>query len=143
MMSPVNTTSASTVATRLLFGLLSITISGHGIAQDNGEVSFKNDVLPGLLNSCAACHRAEDSHGYLIIDEENTYQAIVNVNAYQLPSMKRIEPGKPEQNYLWLKSINEHHAAGGYGWNMPVMIGLYGPIKHTLHQWILEGAKNN
>ena len=115
-----------------------------GTATSSPEtVSFQKDVLPGLIDNCSVCHRAEDPHGYLVIDRKTTYQAIVNVNSYQLPSMKRVEPGKPEQSYLWLKSINTHHEAGGYGWNMPVMTGLYGPLKDRLYQWILEGAKNN
>ena len=127
-----------------LLARLAITLllaSGQALASE--EVSFSQDVLPGLVAQCAICHQRYDRHGYLVIDEENTYQAIVGVTSYQLPTMKRVEPGDPDRSYLWLKAINEHVEAGGKGWQMPVMIGVRGPLRDTLYQWILQGAKNN
>ena len=118
-----------------------IACNGHGFAAD--EVSFSQDVLPGLLEQCAICHQRYDRHGYLVIDEENTYQAIVGIPSYQLPSMKRIEPGDPDRSYLWLKATNQHAEAGGKGWQMPVMIGVRGPLRDTLFQWIAQGAQDN
>ena len=124
-----------------LSSILILLYSSFAAASE--EVSFSKDVLPGLVSQCAICHQSYDRHGYLVIDEENTYQAIVGVTSYQLPSMKRVEPGNPERSYLWLKATNQHVEAGGKGWQMPVMIGVRGPFRDTLYQWIVQGAKDN
>ncbi len=120
---------------------LSVLLAGHAYAAE--EISFSGDVLPGLIEQCSICHQRYDRHGYLVIDAENTYQAIVGIPSYQLPSMNRVEPGDPDRSYLWLKATNQHVEAGGKGWQMPVMIGVRGPLRDTLYQWIAQGAKNN
>ena len=107
------------------------------------EVSFERDVLPKLVKQCGYCHQSYDRHGYLVLDGENTYETLVNVPSYQLPSMLRVAPGEPEQSYLWRKSVGSHVEAGGKGWEMPVMIGVRGELKDQLFRWIAAGAKNN
>ena len=113
------------------------------VATDERAISFKDDVLPGLIFNCGYCHQSYDRHGFLVFDSADTYASLVNVPAYQLPSMMRIAPGRPEASYLWLKGTGQHVAAGGSGWEMPVMIGLRSPFKETLLQWIEQGAQNN
>lgn len=111
--------------------------------SESQEVSFANDILPEFEQQCSYCHRPYDRHGYLVLDHDSSYDAIVNVPSFQLPTMDRVEPGKPEESYLWRKGIGTHVEVGGKGWNMPVMIGLRGEFKEKLRLWIEQGAKNN
>lgn len=106
-------------------------------------VSFKGQVLPVLMDRCSVCHMREDSHGYLVIDEEYAYIALVNVPSFTLPKMKRVEPGDPQLSYFWLKITGEHLDAGGQGWAMPYMTKLNKKEKKLIYDWIAQGAKDN
>ena len=111
--------------------------------QVQAEVSFKGEVLPVLMKHCALCHQSGERYGYLTIDEETSYLGLVNIPAYSMPSMKRVEPGKPEQSYFWLKMTGEHLRIGGKGWPMPYMGSLKANEKQAIYDWIVQGAKNN
>ncbi len=124
-------------------GTIFLTLFISGISLASEEVSFKDDLLPHFVYECATCHQAYDPHGGLVIDEASTYVALVGVPSLQLPGMKRIEPGKPEQSYLYLKGINRHLQAGGSGWFMPLGTGMTPELADTLRRWIEQGAPNN
>lgn len=125
------------VGVLMLGGLLFSNIS---LAE---SVSFKDQVLPVLMDRCSVCHMREDSHGYLVIDEEYAYIALVNVPSFTLPQMKRVEPEHPERSYFWLKITGEHLDAGGQGWAMPYMTKLNKKEKKLIYDWIVQGAKDN
>jgi hypothetical protein len=107
------------------------------------EISFKQQVLPLLMKNCAVCHLKNERYGYLTIDEENSYNALVNVPSFTLPQMKRVDPGYPQKSYFWLKITGEHLRVGGKGWPMPYMSSLADKEKQAIYQWIKQGAKNN
>lgn len=115
--------------------------------DDHGElaevVSFKKDIEPQLIYHCGYCHQSYDHQGYLTMETGSTWQALVNIPSFELPTMKRIEPGKPEQSYLWLKGTNQHLEAGGRGWVMPLSRGLDPQFAKQLYAWIKAGAHNN
>lgn len=142
----------SAVARATLFALLLVAVGSlplTGQAADEAApdqvVSFKRDVLPRLMAECGICHQSADPHGLLVIDEENAYNQLVDVPSYELPSMKRVSPGDPQQSYLWLKVNYQYLAAGGKGWGMPILAGgIRDPeFKKAIHDWIEQGAKNN
>lgn len=119
------------------------TAKAASTAEVQGPVSYQRDILPQLIQDCSYCHQAYDPHGLLIIDELSSYDALVNMASVQLPTMKRIQPGSPEQSYLWLKGTNGHIQAGGSGWTMPLG-QLYSPeFKSLLYRWITQGAPRN
>ncbi len=125
---------------KLMIFLLGCITTSLSLAK---EVSFKQDILPVLMNRCAICHLKEDRHGYLVIDEENAYAGLVNIPSYTLPSMKRIEPGQPDKSYFWLKITDQHLAVGGKGWEMPYMSSLSDAEIQQIHDWIMNGAPDN
>lgn len=108
-----------------------------------GPVSYQRDILPQLLHDCSYCHQAYDPHGFLIIDERSSYDALVNMASVQLPGMKRIQPGKPEESYLWLKGTNRHIQAGGSGWTMPLGQLFTPEYEALMYRWIKQGAPRN
>jgi hypothetical protein len=107
-----------------------------------GEVSFKRDVLPLLVQRCGYCHMREDRHGYLTIDSELAYLSLVNVPAMSYPQMKRVEPGKPDKSFLIYKMTGEHTRLGAEGRAMPSW-PLPPEYIDLLRQWIKQGARDN
>ncbi len=122
----------------LLLGLL----LQPGFAQAENEISFREQVLPILMRECAYCHMREESYGYLVIEDENSWHNLTGVPAYELPSMKRVEPGDPDNSYVWLKLTRQHLEAGGSGWMMPFH-PLSKPDLGVIYSWIEQGARNN
>ncbi|MEM6929214.1 MAG: hypothetical protein AAF602_19905, partial [Myxococcota bacterium] len=63
------------------------------------------------------------------------------VPSNQLPSMNRIEPGDPDNSYIWRKISNTHIAAGGAGNRMPPSGGGLPLVTREIWEtWIFEGA---
>lgn len=112
-------------------------------SQTNQTVSFSQDILPLFMDRCAICHQAEDRHGYLVVDTDNTLAGMVNVPSYSVPALMRVKPGEPEQSYLWLKLTGKHYEVGGNGWRMPYMSRLSEPQLQAVYDWIDQGAKDN
>jgi hypothetical protein len=130
----------------ILFFALSLTSQGIASPESNAAsetVSFSQEVLPVLMDRCAICHQAEDRHGYLVVDLNNTLAGIVNVPSFSVPALMRVEPGNPEQSYLWLKLTGKHYEVGGSGWKMPYMSRLTKQQLQAIYDWIDQGAKDN
>jgi hypothetical protein len=70
-----------------------------------------------------------------------TYSNTVNVPSVEQPALDRIEPGSPEQSYLWRKVTRDPSVSGAF---MPIGAP---PLNQTqldlLRSWILAGAPNN
>lgn len=119
-----------------------------GSATDSGEtgdgstgepaLSFATDVLPILVASCD-CHTDGAPEG---LDMNDAYANLVDVASAQVPALDRIEPGQPDESYMWLKLNDAHVAAGGTGNPMPAPTGgLDGASLATIEAWILDGAE--
>jgi hypothetical protein len=106
------------------------------------EISFRQQVLPILMRECSYCHMREDNYGYLVIEGAQSWSNLVNVPASELPAMNRVEPGNPEQSYLWLKLSGKFIEAGGSGWAMPFN-PMLAADKAIVHDWIEQGALDN
>ena len=107
------------------------------------ELSFFADVAPILQATCAPnCH--EPGGEWPLIDMLNSpWFALVGVPSSQNPLMNYVEPGEPENSYLWHKISGTQIAAGGSGLTMPKEGALTDDEHDTIVLWIFQGALNN
>ncbi len=120
--------------TRVLFFLLGISLWGcddakceDGCPSDGGtettggmEVDFAADLQP-ILNANCLCHMGSEPDGEMSLHPDMAPETLIGVPARGLPSMNRIEPGDPDQSYLWHKLNGTHLMVGGDGIRMPPM----------------------
>jgi hypothetical protein len=133
---------------RLIVLVVSILAALNVAAQQElsavaAQVSYKKEVVPILMRHCAICHMKNEKYGYLTINEDSAYDALVGVPAYAMPNLSRVEPGAPEKSYLWLKLTGDYLKIGGKGWPMPPMSMLPTDKKNVILNWIKQGANNN
>lgn len=84
------------------------------------------------LNSCVECH----------LDWAKTYDGVVGATSSQV-DMMRVEPGFPNESYLFHKVSGTHESVGGSGVQMPSERTLLGEDDLSmLEDWILGGAPN-
>jgi hypothetical protein len=105
-------------------------------------VSFNEDVLPILNQYCVVCHLpgAEQADLRLYPD---AWSALVGTPSIQ-SELSRVEPGIPDQSYLYLKITGAQESVGGSGLQMPFQQGPLGPAQiETIRLWIEQGAKKN
>ena len=57
-----------------------------------------------------------------------------------VPSMPLIDPGDPENSYLWRKIDGTHIAAGGAGATMPRTGSIGKKKRDKIEAWILDNA---
>ena len=106
------------------------------------SVSFSEQVMPLLMRECSYCHMREDSYGYLVFEPDNTLGNLVNVPAFAYPQMMRVQPGSPDQSYLWKKLTGEHLQLGAEGWLMPYFRWPDNNLE-LVRSWIEQGALDN
>jgi len=114
-------------------------------------VSFATNVQPIFNRSCAppGCHVPPVPTGPVDLTAGTAYSQIVNVKSAQVPSLKRILPGNPDQSYIIRKIEGGPNIAGV---QMPQ--GCPGaPLNSAkcpsadeiaaIRQWVTECALNN
>ena len=100
----------------------------------DGPITFDDHIRPLLHNHC-------DCHHWMTYD--NLY------DAGGIPGMPYVQPGSPNDSYLWRKLMNTHLAApGGSGCAMPLDCSatptpLAPWALDAIEQWILTGAAEN
>lgn len=111
------------------------------------SLSFELDIQPILDEHCVAqCHEPDGEWGFLLDMSASAYTDIVGVPAPQHVTMNLIEPGDPDNSYLWHKINGTQAAAGGSGLMMPkARAGMQATVLtlgqfETIQQWILAGA---
>ena len=124
------------------FALLLLALAVIAFPGSAEPVSFSQDVLPILEKECGYCHMRGERYGYLVLDEANAYQALVNVSSFAMPDIRRVKPGDPDNSYLVMKLDGRYLAAGGEGWIMPFFRLRKSEIE-TITRWIAEGAADN
>ena len=124
--------------------------SGESAASDDSSessssggvsVDYETEIQP-IWNGSCTCHlmgaSGTMSAPFLTLNPGMSYAQLVDVPSEQAP-LDRIEPGSPEDSYLWLKMTNAH-ASVGSGARMP-QIGAIGDVQlQTIEAWILGGA---
>lgn len=86
---------------------------------------------------CTACHAGAAAPQGLRLDAANSYSMLVGVNSAEVPSLRRVAAGNPDQSYL-IQKLEGHAAVGA---RMP----LGGPYLDAdtvakIRQWISNGA---
>ncbi len=130
---------------------------GHGPAHATGETpanaaprdsvvpsrscvdDFERAVQPILNLKCVQCHQTAGPDGGLALQGGGTAERIVLMPSRGAP-LNLIEPGRPDESYLFLKITGRQLEAGGAGARMP----LIGPMLSeaqidTIRSWI-EGC---
>ncbi|RAL23138.1 hypothetical protein DL240_08115 [Lujinxingia litoralis] len=74
-------------------------------------VTWKGRVSKVLQANCGGCHGGNNPAEDLDLRSEDAYEHLFNASV-QRPGLKLIEPGNPEQSYLWLKLINDESIEG-------------------------------
>ncbi|MDF2692742.1 MAG: hypothetical protein K0S65_1125 [Labilithrix sp.] len=86
--------------------------------KDAGPTAFTKAEVQSLFDSrCAPCHVGNATAGLNLAT--NFTATTVDVDATQVPALKRIAPGNKEQSYLFHKIRGTHASVGGSGVRMP------------------------
>jgi hypothetical protein len=106
------------------------------------EVSFALDIQPIFNNNCS-CHLFGTPAG-LSLAADQSYTNLVGVPSTQVPGLNRVEPGDPDNSYLFMKHTG---APGIIGSRMPqdnpTFFEQNPDLLELERQWIRQGALNN
>ena len=107
-------------------------------------ISYQANIAPLLARSCglAGCHLPPLVNAGLDLTPAKAYNQMVGVNSQQVPRLKRIKPGDPDNSYLIHKLEGRSDIIGV---RMPRGNGPYltdGQIL-VIKRWIANGAPNN
>lgn len=132
---------------RLAGLVVGVFVAGCGDDVTNGEIpSFAGSVQPIFSASCATggCHTGATPQENLDLSQGRAYGAIVNVPSVQVPTMRRVRPGEPDQSYLVHKIQDTQSQVGGEGSRMPKDLAPLSADQISLiRAWITGGAPNN
>lgn len=103
-------------------------------------VSFKNDVLPALQESCLACHYDKSQMPGLDLSSAVAYQDLVNHKSRLDPHLLLVKPSSIADSFLFDKLSPKPR----FGATMPPYGRPLSPAeKDLLARWIEQGAKDN
>jgi hypothetical protein len=86
---------------------------------------------------CSQCHVGANAPQGMRLDAANSYAMIVNVASNEVPGLKRIDPGNPDQSYL-VQKISGTAAVGG---RMPLgQAPLPQDRIDLIRSWVAAGA---
>jgi hypothetical protein len=118
----------------------SIVVTVEEAAQDATFTRVQNEIFSP---SCArsGCHGNGSASAGLQLDQGQAYGEIVDVPSSQQGSLDRIEPGDPDNSYLWRKVNGGPGISGG---RMPLNGGSLSQAQlDLLEAWILAGVLND
>ncbi|MBD3298812.1 MAG: hypothetical protein GF341_09175 [candidate division Zixibacteria bacterium] len=116
-------------------------VSGNGNGNGSEDISFSADVQPILTANCtnSACHDATDPQEGLNLEAGSAYGNLVDVNSSQNSSLKRVDPGNPDDSYLVRKLEGT-----APGFRMPRnQPPLSDAQIQLIRDWIEQGALDN
>lgn len=106
------------------------------------NASFKNDVMPIIVDSCAlqACHSSKDSNLgiYLTSDPAQVYAELKKTSASG--NKKFVAAGDSKSSWLMIKMDG---LQGSVGKEMPPDTRLAKVDRDVVRSWIDQGAKDN
>jgi len=131
---------------KYLFFLASLLFFGCGtddepVVDDSPKLSILQSEIFDLNCAVSGCHIGSTPPKGLNLENGNTFSNIVNVPSDEQPDLKLIEPGNPEESYLYQKITG---ATGIIGSQMPLgRSPLSIEEMEQIRDWILEGALDN
>jgi len=88
------------------------------------------------------CHLPGAAQGELDLYPD-AWSQMVGIPSSQ-SSLSRVEPGSPDNSYVYLKLVGTHETVGGIGTQMPLPPMPLDPAQiETIRLWIEQGAKQN
>ncbi len=104
----------------------------------SGDSDFQQIQDTVFTPICTQCHIGAGAPHGLRLDAANSYALLVNVASDEVPSLKRVNPGNPDQSYL-VQKIEGHAAVGG---QMPLgQAPLPQDRIDLIRSWITAGAQ--
>jgi len=105
-----------------------------GPAPNTDFQEIQNTVFTPI---CTQCHIGAGAPHGLRLDAANSYALLVNVNSDEVPALKRVNPGNPDQSYI-VQKISGTAAVGG---RMPLgQAALPQDRIDLIRRWIAAGA---
>lgn len=103
-------------------------------------MGFEGKIYPDIIAVRCGCH-VGGSGGLSMPDMQTAYDNLVGAASGDVPGMNRVEPGDPENSYMFHKVSGTQGDVGGAGGQMP----LGGPALSdadimAIEEWILDGA---
>lgn len=112
-------------------------------APETPTVSYVNDVQMIFDFNCVSCHQQGAANGDLTLEYGLSYADLVGAPA-EHGELARVQPGSPEESYLFHKLMGTHLEVGGAGDRMPLGLGgLPERDLNTISAWINECALDN
>lgn len=102
-----------------------------------GPVSFADDLQPVFNSNCVGCH-GDGGNAGLDLRSGRSYANLVGNPATE-SGLARIEPGEPENSWLYLKITGQQTV----GDQMPPGSPLNTDTTDRIRTWIEEGALDN
>ena len=105
-------------------------------------VTWSGRIRPLLTSYCGGCHGGSDPQDGLDLLAGGVYQRLLQASGQQ-PGLNLIQPGVPEQSYLWRKLVGDGSISGE---KMPIdALGtgsnqLPAEVLADIETWILAGA---
>lgn len=100
-------------------------------------VNFSTQIQPIFSGQCVSCHSGSSAPQGLRLDSANSFANIVNVPSKEVPSLKRVKPGDPDNSYL----VQKVEGTAAVGSRMPLgRPALSADNIALIRRWISEGA---
>lgn len=100
----------------LAVGLLLLTSCEHaGLLEVNGDEPTLEVIQATIFStSCAlsGCHLGANAQQGLDLSEGESHGNLVGVDSRQIPSLKRVDPGNPNDSYLVMKIEGDSRILG-------------------------------
>jgi len=106
--------------------------------EDPGD-GFAGKIYPDIIGPRCGCH-VGGSGGLSMPDMMGAYNNLVDAPSGDVPGMNRVEPGDPDNSYMFHKISNTQGDVGGAGGRMPLGGELNPAEISAIEDWILDGA---
>ena len=111
------------------------------VIDDTPKLSVIQAQILDLNCAISGCHVGATPPRGLNLEDGNTFSNIVNVASDAQPAVLRVNPGNPDQSYLYLKIIGDASITGS---QMPLgRSPLSSEEMELIRDWITEGALDN
>ncbi len=115
----------------------------EGLNLLGAGVTWEGRVSQVLRANCGSCHDANDPQGLDLVTGD-VYTRLLTAESQQMPGVNMIEPGSPEESYLWRKLNGGPDIVGG---PMPININGNNRLSQAqlddINTWIVNGATND
>jgi hypothetical protein len=134
----------------VLLGHLALILAGCTAGNGEGLDANGEPIAPAPANSdfqeiqstiftpiCTGCHSGANAPQGLRLDAANSYALLVNVNANEVPTLRRVNPGSPDTSYL----VQKIQGTASVGGRMPLgQAALPQDRIDLVRRWIAAGA---